>query len=134
MHHMRVLHVAVCKNDLVDLPAFADFGQFLLVDDGDAAGISGPCQRGRINAACDPRYLRRREGDDLAIGAIPEDDVEIVKVAAGRAHNDDAPALCHLRHGAALFLVRPQGYFVRRRGIVQLPGASAGLIRRAEAR
>ena len=92
MHDVLVRHVAVGEHHLVDRLGAADALELAFVGDRDAGGIERPGERGGIAPAGNARNLRRREGDDIRPRVVAIDHVEIVKVAAGRAHDDDAPA------------------------------------------
>ena len=65
----------------------------LLGDDRDARRIEGTGELGRVAAVGDARDLRRGEGDDLDVGIVSVDDVEVMEVAPRGAHDDDSPAV-----------------------------------------
>jgi hypothetical protein len=65
--------------------------------------IEGSGKLRRIAAIIDVGDLSRREGDHLMAGVVPEDDVEVVEVAAGGTEDDDAGTTGAARagHGAS---------------------------------
>ncbi len=98
MQHGSVGHVAVGENDVRYPLVPAQQGQFLLSDDRDAVGIARTGQSGRIVSTGNAGYLCGGKGDDLAVGVVFVDNVEIMKVAAGCAHNHDPRTGFRLRH------------------------------------
>src|SRR6185503_14923217 len=60
-----------------------------LVVDRDAVRIAVAGELLRIGAVVDERDLRRGEGDDLVLGSAAVRHVEVVEVAACRAHDED---------------------------------------------
>src|SRR5690606_3770157 len=91
-------------------------GKLLFRDDRDALGIRRACQSGRVDASFDVGDLRRGKGDDMIGPILPESDVEVVKIAAGGPHDDDAAgrglAGVGVGHGKLLLSQRGiRGYF-----------------------
>ena len=88
MHDFGVLYIAVGKSDQVD-GIFPDQpGEVFFRVDGDAIGISVSGQLRRVPAAVDVRDLGRGKSDDAIAGVVFEINVEIVKIPAGRPHDD----------------------------------------------
>ena len=93
MHHFGMGEVAVGEYDLFEF-LLADQGfEFGLGQDRNAPGIKRTCQRGRIAPSGDAGNLRRGEGHDLERRIVAVDDIEIVEIAPGRAHDRDARAV-----------------------------------------
>ena len=89
MHHVLVRDVRVREHDLVDL-VFAD--QFLerrLGEDRYPLRIEGAGKLRRVDAPVDVRNLRRRECNDVVLGISPVNEVEVVKVSARSADEQD---------------------------------------------
>jgi hypothetical protein len=93
VHDRGVVHIAVGEDDLVDLPLAADAAELCLIVDGDAVRIARTCQGRRITPAGDAGDLRGREGHDVVCWVVAEGDVEIVEVAAGGSHDEDASGI-----------------------------------------
>jgi hypothetical protein len=94
--------VAVGEHHLVDTLFPAKALQRRFVDDWDAFGIVLARQRSRVAAPRDIRNLVSGEGNHLAVGIVAVDHVEIVKVAASRAHDDDSSRFLFAWHGRRL--------------------------------
>ena len=92
-HHVGVGHVAVRKDDLVDFLLADDGLEVLLGEDRYPPGVVRAGERRRIAPAVDVRNLGGGEGDDLVPVIVAVDDVEVVEVAPGGAHDDGAYAL-----------------------------------------
>jgi len=71
-----------------------------LVDDRDAVRIVRPGERGRVGAAVDVGNLRRGERDDLGVGVVAVQDVEVVEVASRSTQDEDAFARIRRGRGA----------------------------------
>ncbi len=93
MHHGLVADVAVGEDDGVDVLVPDDRLEIRLGPIGMPSSYSGPTSSGGYRAIGNPRDLRRGEGDDLHTRIVAVHDVEVVKVAPGRAHDDDSPAV-----------------------------------------
>ena len=90
MHHRLVAHVAVGEHDRIDT-ALADQGlELALGHDRDAVLVHRSGKLGRVAASRDAGDLGRGERHDLRPGIVPVDDVEVVEVAPGGAHDHDA--------------------------------------------
>ena len=67
-------------------------------------GVARAGERGGVAARIDAGNLRGGESDHLAIGVVPERQVEIVEIAAGRAEDGGAHgalgSACVVRHVA----------------------------------
>ncbi len=87
MHDMLVGDVRVGEDDLIDVSLRDQSGELVLGQDRNPVGISRPRERGRVGPVGDPGDLRRREGDDLDLGIVAIDDVEVVEVAAPGSHD-----------------------------------------------
>src|ERR1019366_6461893 len=68
--------------------------ELVLGDDGDAVRVERSGKGCGIAPSVNARDLRRGEGDDLVVGLVAENRVEVVEIAARRAQDDDTP------HGA----------------------------------
>ena len=55
---------------------------------GMPSGYSFPASCSRVGAAFDIRDLGRGEGHDFIIGVIAEEDVEVMEIAPGGAHDE----------------------------------------------
>ncbi len=98
MHDEGVLDVAVGEHHLVDVPLAADVGEIRFIENGNSVGVASAGERGRIAPTGDARDLGGGEGHDLAGGVVAKDDVEVVEVAAGRAHDEHASRLACICH------------------------------------
>lgn len=94
MHHEGVLDVTVGEHDLVNFVMPADAAKIRLIEDWNAVGIELTRKRRWIPAAGNAGDLRCRECHDPVCRVIPIDDIEIVEIAAGRPHDDDASRPC----------------------------------------
>ena len=94
VHHVLVRHVRVGEDDVVDLMLPHELLERGLGQDRNPFRIQRPGELGRIPAPVDVRDLRRGEGDHLALGPVPIDEVEVVKVASGSA-GDQHPCPGH---------------------------------------
>ncbi len=96
VHHLDVGHVAIRKNHQV-CPVLPDQRrQFLLRVKRDALGVEGPGQLRGVNAVVHQGNLGRGKGRHLILGVVLEQQVEIMKIPAGRAHDYD-----FFRHAAS---------------------------------
>ena len=64
--------------------------EFLFLHDGNAVGIERPGQLGRVAASGDVGDLGGGKSHHLVLGIVTEQGVEIVKIAAGCAEDDNA--------------------------------------------
>src|SRR5664280_3292553 len=94
VHDLRVRHVRVREDAEVDILAADQALELVLGDDGDAVRVERSGEGCGIAPSVDARDLRRGEGDDPAVGLVPENRVEVVEIAGRRAQNYDTP------HGA----------------------------------
>ena len=92
MHHVLVGDIAIGKHDLVHGLGAAQRFQLRFLDDGNAARIERTGKRSRINSAGDARDLRRSERHNFSCGVVAVDHIEIMKIAAGGADDDDPAA------------------------------------------
>ena len=88
---LQALFDAPTRVDLVLTDELLERG---LGQDRNPFRIQRPGELGRILAPVDVRNLRRSERDDLALGPVPVDEVEVVKVASGSA-GDQHPCPGH---------------------------------------
>ena len=84
--------VAVGKYDQVDRSVAHDLLELRFGPDRDAGRVERAGELGRISPLGDSGDLGRREGDHLERGIVAVDDVEVVEVAPGSAHDQDAGA------------------------------------------
>ena len=89
MHHVLVRHVGVREDDLVDVVLADQVGELGLRVDRNPLRVEVAGEERWIDAACDVRDLRRSERDDLVVVTPAIDDVEVVKVAAGGARDQN---------------------------------------------
>src|SRR5262249_49762564 len=61
-----------------------------LMMDLDAVRVVRTRERGRVHTVVDERDLRGGERDDLGLGVVAIDGIEVVEVAAGGSHDQDA--------------------------------------------
>ncbi len=101
VHHELVGDVAVGEYDPVDLLAREDAFEIGLRDDVDAVRVEGPGELRRVAPVIDPGDLGGRERDDLDRWVVAIDDVEVVEVAPGGAHDDYLRAV----HGRPLLRI-----------------------------
>ena len=94
VHHVLVRHVRVREDDVVDLMLPHELLERGLGQDRNPVRIQRTGELGRILAPVDVRDLRRGEGDHLALGPVPVDEVEVVEVASGSA-GDQYPCPGH---------------------------------------
>ena len=87
VHHIFMRHIAVGEDDLVHLVLVDQVDQFALGVDRDAFWVQLASQFGRVGAAFDIGDLGGGESDHLVIRVVAEEDVEIVEVASGGAHD-----------------------------------------------
>ncbi|GBD10008.1 hypothetical protein HRbin22_02271 [Candidatus Thermoflexus japonica] len=95
VHHILVAHIAVSEHHPIHLEAADQLGELLLGVDGDAVRVKGAGQLGGIQTPFDVRDLSGREGHDLIVRVVPEEDVEVVEVAPRGAHEDHTDAVRH---------------------------------------
>ena len=86
---MVVRDVRVREDDLVDALGRDDVDELGLGPDGDAVGVTGPGELGRVAAVVDAGDLRRREGHDLRAPVGAKDGVEVVEIASAGSGDDD---------------------------------------------
>ena len=98
MHDEGVLDVAVGEHHLVDVPLAADAGELRLIENGNSVGVACARERGGIAPSGDAGDLGGGEGHHLAGRVVAEGDVEVVEVAASRAHDEHASGLACVRH------------------------------------
>src|ERR1035441_5513111 len=91
VHDLRVRHVRVREDAEVDILAADQALELVLGDDGDTVRVERSGEGCGIAPSVDARDLRRGEGDDPAVGLVPENRVEVVEIAARRAQDDDMP-------------------------------------------
>ena len=89
MHHPYVGDVAVGKNHEIGFFTPNQRFQLFLRVNGNAFRIERSGKSRGINAVRLQRYLGGGEGHHAVIGIILEQEVEIVKIPARRAHDDD---------------------------------------------
>jgi len=64
--------------------------EFLFIDDGNAIRVVSAGERGRVAPIGNLRDLRSRESDHMTARVIPVHHIEVVKVAPGSPHDDNA--------------------------------------------
>ena len=96
---MRVAHVAVSENHLLDVVLLTQRRQLAFVDNRNAVRIGAAGQLWRVAPAGDLRYLGGGEGDHPVRGVIAIDDVEVVKITPRGAHDDHAGRSMRFGHG-----------------------------------
>jgi len=89
VHDIFVGNVAIGQDHLIGLVAANQFRELFFGVDGDALGIERAGQDGGVEAAFDIGNLGGGEGHDFVLRAVAVVGVEVVKVAAGRSHDDD---------------------------------------------
>ena len=91
--------VAVGEDRAVDLEIADQPLQLGLRIDVDALGIERAGELFGVAAAVDSGNLRRSEADDLEVGVVAKEDVEVVKVAPSGAQNQDSFAMHEASNG-----------------------------------
>ncbi len=89
VHDIGVRHIGVREPHFVDIMFADDLLEIGFGEDRDAFGIERTRDLRRIDPVLDVGDLRRRESDDVILLVVPVETVEIVKIATGRAHDDD---------------------------------------------
>jgi hypothetical protein len=85
MHQVLVGDIAVSEHHCLDALVANQFFQVLLFKDWDPGGIlQTACQFRRVAAARNIGDLGGGEGNNLVIGVVTKNDVEIMKVPARR--------------------------------------------------
>ncbi len=92
VHDDRVRDVAVGEHHPVHSLAETDRLQVGLVEDRDAVRVVRSGQRSRIPSVAQPGNLGLGERDHAHLGVLAIDHVEVVEVAPGGAHDQDAGA------------------------------------------
>ena len=90
VHHGVMAHVRIAEHDVIDLKIADQRDELGLVVDLDPVRVPLAGQRRRIPAVVDERDLGRRERDDLRVGIVAIDDVEVVEVPPCGSHDQDA--------------------------------------------
>ena len=90
VHDVLVRDVGVGEDDDVDLMFADELLQRRLRQDRNPFRIQRARQFGGVAAVVDVRDLRRGERDDLVGRTVPVDEVEVVKVAARSARDQDS--------------------------------------------
>ncbi len=101
MHHVLVRDVGVSEDHIVHVEVDDQARELVFLMDRDAVRIALPGEDRRIRAVVDVGDLRRGERDDLGLGIVSVDDVEVVEVAAGGSHDQDTT-----QHGVRSFQER----------------------------
>ena len=101
VHHVLVRDVGVREHDVVDIERRDELGELGLVVDLDAVRVVRARELRRVHPVVDERDLGRRERHDLRVGIVAEHGVEVVEVATGGSHDEDAT-----RHGLPSFRKR----------------------------
>jgi hypothetical protein len=94
VHDVLVGDVGVREDDLVDVVLRDHRLELVLGDDRDPVRVAVAGQGGRVEPALDVRDLRGRERNNLVIGAVAVDEVEVVEVPA-RGSCNDYPSPAH---------------------------------------
>ncbi|HTP90697.1 MAG TPA: hypothetical protein VMJ52_03115 [Xanthobacteraceae bacterium] len=95
VHDVLVPDVAVGEYDLIHSLRPAQRFKLRLSYDGNAMRIERARKSGRISPAADARYLRGGKCQNFNCRIVAIDDIEVVKIAAGRTHDDDPTAGRH---------------------------------------
>ena len=82
VHHVLVGDVGIGEDDLVDLLVVDEIAELLLGVDRDPVRIAPPGERRQVGPTGDAGDLGRGEGDDLDLGIVAVNDIEVVEVAA----------------------------------------------------
>ena len=90
MHHVLVGHVRVGEHNLLDVVLADEIFELGLRANRNAVRIELTGQQRGVDAPCDVRDLRRREGEHVVLLAAAVDDVEIVEVPPGRTRDDNS--------------------------------------------
>jgi len=90
VHHVGVGHIGVGEDYLFDLVFLDQIHQLFFGVNGDSGGIEPASQFRRVGAPLDIGDLRGGEGDHLVIRVVAEENVEVVKIAPGGAHDQSA--------------------------------------------
>src|SRR5439155_26430078 len=94
---VAVLDVGISEEARLDAVLRDEPREVLFREDRDSIRVERPPKGGGVLAALDSGDLRGRERDDAERRIVPEDDVEVVKIPARGAEDDD---LARLWHGA----------------------------------
>jgi hypothetical protein len=89
VHDILVGHVGIGEYHLVDLVPADEIYQLVFGVDGDAVWVEAPGQLGRIDATCDVWDLGSSKGHDFVLLVVAKENVKVVKVATGSAHDQD---------------------------------------------
>ena len=90
MHHDFVRHIAIGKNDLFGFFLLNKLYQVAFGVDRDAGWITRAGQLSGIGTTLDIRDLGSGEGNNIVVGVIPKEHVEVVEIAPCGAHDDGA--------------------------------------------
>jgi hypothetical protein len=90
VHDVLVRHVGVREHDLVDLVLAHELLERRLGKDRNAVGIERPRQFSGVAATVDVRDLSRGERDDVVLGVVPVDEVEVVEIPTGGPRDQDS--------------------------------------------
>ncbi len=101
VHHVLVRDVGVREDHVVHVQVDDQPPELVLLVDRDAAGVAVPREDGGVRSVIDVGDLGRGERDDVGLGVVPVDDVEVVEVAAGGSHDQDTT-----QHGVRSFQER----------------------------
>jgi len=88
MHDVLMGHIGISEDDLIDLMFPDQVYQRILRHDRDTLGVQAAGQLSRVGSAFNIRNLCSRECHHLVVLVVAEIDIEVVKVAAGRAHDN----------------------------------------------
>ena len=92
VHHVFVSDVAVGKDHFIHTVLDDDVAKIFLGQDGNTLGVKIAGQHGRVFAAVNIGNLSSGESDDFDFLVVAIEDVEVMEVAARRAHDDDSLA------------------------------------------
>ena len=106
MHDLGMGKVAVGEHHQLDLVRADQRLELGFRRDGDAFRILRAGERGGIAAPGDAGNLRRGKGHDFERRIVAIDDIEVVEIAPGRAHDHDARAVAAI-HASAPRGIRP---------------------------
>ncbi len=89
VHDILMGHVGIGKDHLVYAVLADEIYQLLFGVDGDAVRVEAPCQLRRVDATFDVWDLGGSKGHNLVLLVVAEENVKVVKVATGSAHDQD---------------------------------------------
>ena len=89
VHQRRVRDVAIGKDNNVDVLVADEAFHLVFFDDRNSLRVKWSRELSRITASGNVGNLVGGESDDFELGVVSKDHVEVVKVSAGRAKDED---------------------------------------------